>query len=57
MVLKFYASVAKDLKVTVRNGLIPTSVEVTGENLVEGSFLLLLSRLDEFKEEFLRDDK
>ena len=38
MVLKFYTSEAKGLKLKVRKflGLIPTFVEVTGEKLVEG---------------------
>ena len=40
--LKFYSSVAKELKLKVRKfwGLIPTFVEVTGEKLVGGRFLL-----------------
>ena len=39
--LKFYTSVAKGLKLKVRNffGLNPTFVEVTGEKLVPGAFL------------------
>ena len=38
MVLKFYASMVKRLKLKVRKflGLIPTFVKVTGENLVGG---------------------
>ena len=38
---KFYTSVAKGLKLKVRNflGLIPTFVEVIGEKVVGGSFL------------------
>ena len=38
MVLKFYTSVAKGLKLKVRKfcGLIPTFVEVTGKNLLVG---------------------
>ena len=38
--LKFYTSVAKELKQKVRKfwGLIPAFVEVTGEKLVEGPF-------------------
>ena len=41
MVLEFYASVAKGLKLKVRKflGLIPTFVEVTREKLVGGPFL------------------
>ena len=41
MALKFYASVAKGLKLKVRMfwGLIPTFVEVTGGKLVEEAFL------------------
>ena len=37
--LKFYTSMEKGLKLKVRKflGLIPTSVEVTGEKLVEGT--------------------
>ena len=37
-ILKFYASVAKRLKLKVRKflGLIPTFVEVTGEKLIGG---------------------
>ena len=40
--LKFCTSVAKGLKLKVRNfwGPNPTFVEVTGEKLVEGAFLL-----------------
>ena len=40
MNLKFYTSVAKKLKLTVRKfwGLAPTFLEVTGEKLVGGSF-------------------
>ena len=40
--LKFYTSVVKGLKLKVRKfwGLKPTFVEVTGEKLVEGAFLL-----------------
>ena len=40
--LKFYTSVAKRLKLKVRKfwGLISTFVEVTGEKLVAGAFLL-----------------
>ena len=39
--LKFYASVAKGLKLKVRKfwGLIPAFVEVTGEKLVGGAFM------------------
>ena len=38
--LKFYTSLSKGLKLTVRKfwGLIPTFVEVTGEKLVGGLF-------------------
>ena len=38
--LKFYTSVGKGLELKVRNfgGLVPTSVEVTGEKLVGGFF-------------------
>ena len=38
MALKFYASMAKELKLKAGKflGLIPTFVEVTGENLVGG---------------------
>ena len=41
--LKFYISVAKGLKLKVKNfyGIIPTFVEVTVEKLVEGPFLPL----------------
>ena len=41
MALKFYTSVAKGLRLKVRNfwGLILTFVEVTGEKLVGGAFL------------------
>ena len=41
MALKFYASVAKGLKLKVREflGQILTFVEVTGEKLVGGAFL------------------
>ena len=40
MVLKFYTSVAKVLKLKIRKfwRLIPTFVEVTGEKLVGGGF-------------------
>ena len=40
--LKFYTSVGKGLELKVRNfgGLVPTSVEVTGEKLVGGFFVL-----------------
>ena len=40
MTLKFYTSVAKELKLKVIKfwGLIPTYVEVTGEKLVKGAF-------------------
>ena len=43
MALKFYANVAKGLKLKVRMcwGLIPTFVEVTGEKLVGSLFALL----------------
>ena len=39
--LKFYTSVAKELKLKVRRfwGLIPTFVKVTGEKLAEEAFL------------------
>ena len=42
LVLKFYTSVAKVLKIKVRKfcGLIPTFVEVTGKKLVRDTFLL-----------------
>ena len=45
MVLKFYPSVAKGLKLKVKNfwGLIPTFIEVTGEELVGP---LILNRVD-----------
>ena len=41
MALTFYTSVAKELKIKVKKswGLIPTSVEVTGERLVGGLFV------------------
>ena len=41
MVLKFYNSVAKELKRKARKffGLVPTFVEVTGEKLVKEGFL------------------
>ena len=47
MALKSYASVAKGLKIKVRNcwGLIPMFVEVTGEKLVGG----LLAPLPPFR--------
>ena len=52
MALKFYTSVAKELKLKVRKfwGLIPTFGEVTGEKLVEGLFapprsFLILNRV------------
>ena len=40
MVLNFYTSLKKQLKLKVRKflGLILTTVEVTGEKLVEGPF-------------------
>ena len=40
--LKFYTSVGKGLELKVRNfgGLVPTSVEVTGEKLVRSFFVL-----------------
>ena len=43
MALKFYASVAKGLKLKIRKcwGLIPKFVEVTGEKLVAGTFCSL----------------
>ena len=48
--LKFYTSVAKGLKVKVKKfwGLIPTFVEVIGENMVEGAFWApsILSRVN-----------
>ena len=42
MGLTFYTSVAKELKIKARKswGLVPTSIEVTGERLV-GGFLLV----------------
>ena len=42
--LKFYTSVAKDLKLKFKKfwGLIPTFLEVTGEKLVWGQWLSLL---------------
>ena len=45
--LKFYISVAKGLKLKVRNVsvLIPTFVEVTGEKLVGGPFPPILNRV------------
>ena len=48
LTLKFYTSVAKELKLKFRKfwGLIPTFVEVTGEKLVKGTFLpLILNRV------------
>ena len=43
MAMKFYTSVAKGLKLKVRNfcWFIPLFVEVTGEKLVKGTFLPL----------------
>ena len=48
--LKFYASVAKVLKLKVRKflGLIPTFLEVTGETLVGGPFWIALKQPVEF---------
>ena len=48
MVLKFYTSVAKRLKLKVRKflELFPTFVEVTGEKLVRGAFLPPLPDLE-----------
>ena len=49
MVLKFYTSVERRLKLKVKKflGLIPTFVEVTEKNLVRGAFLTphILSRV------------
>ena len=44
MVLNFYTSLEKQLKLKVRKilGLILTTVEVTGEKLVEGPFFLVI---------------
>ena len=50
--LKFYAIVAKELKLKVRKflGLIPTFVEVTGEKLVWGTFSPpILNRVNTYK--------
>ena len=47
MALKFYTSVTKGFKLKVRKfyRLIPTFVEVTGENLVGSLFSLILNRI------------
>ena len=47
MALKFYNGVAKGFKLKVRKfyRLIPTFVEVTGENLVGSLFSLILNRV------------
>ena len=47
MALKFYNGVAKGFKLKVRKfyRLIPTFVEVTGENLVGSLFSLILNRI------------
>ena len=47
MALKFYNGVAKGFKLKVRKfyRLIPTFVEVTGENLVGSIFSLILNRV------------
>ena len=50
MVLKFYTSLTKGLKLSVIEfcGLIPTFVEVTEKNLIGGAFLLpILNRVKE----------
>ena len=53
MDLKFYTNMAKRFKLKVREfwGLIPTFLEVTGEKLVGGAFLLshILNRVKVIK--------
>ena len=51
MTLKFYANVAKGLKLKARKfwGLVPMFVEVTGEKLVGEVFLLPVPILDRVK--------